>query len=527
MLTLNVPLIDASLQRATETRPKAVAEWLQRLPFASPVETAQQLITALYALNRNPLDADARHALLALYRPVVARIGASLESQLAESGVPPHARLRQVGVLLRELLIEHSIGYKQLLLTQDNRRFGRVPPKRVAEVTARLLTALRDLQAACYLTYSPIPDGLWLEMHQSYQLAQTTGMADTPVDDALPASLVYRQTLLLALADPPHMSLAELSHTRMYLDKFAALAAFSPAMAHPDPSGFVISTDSDRGPSQLPGSPKEGYLWLDTDALCRHLHETATRLRTGESPRRIGLPQGMDSELSLNLSKHLLKLWRTGAQRTFKRYISAGSTVQMVAGVSAIHRLLGLMTETATTDTDAHNSLDIGDVGLAFASPAAVNTSLWTISNDSASGLALSGTPDAPLNLKVGDPLAVRGDDAAQWSLAVIRWIRMHDARQVDLGAERLSPQIRPVWVRTLYGHSKTRAEPALFVPGMPALNQPDRLLLPRPLYQSGMDAEIWHSPQQQNTLTFGRRLEHTSSFDLINFTLFDSALPP
>ena len=117
--------------------------------------------------------------------------------------------------------------------------------------------------------------------------------------------------------------------------------------------------------------------------------------------------------------------------------------MQVVAGVSAIHRLLELVPQTPELDMDAETDLPIHDVSPLFAAPAAVNASHWTISNDSATGLALSGTPDAPLNLKVGDALAMRPDDAASWSLAVIRWIRMRDARRVELGIERLSPRMQ------------------------------------------------------------------------------------
>ena len=61
MLTLNVPGTNTALQHPVETRPKAVAEWLGRLPFANPADTAQQLLVALYALNRHALGADERH----------------------------------------------------------------------------------------------------------------------------------------------------------------------------------------------------------------------------------------------------------------------------------------------------------------------------------------------------------------------------------------------------------------------------------------------------------------------------------
>jgi len=58
-----------------------------------------------------------------------------------------------------------------------------------------------------------------------------------------------------------------------------------------------------------------------------------------------------------------------------------------------------------------------------------------------------------------------------------------------------------------------------LFLSGLTALKQTDRLLLPRHLYAAGMGAEVLHTPRQY-TLSFGRLLEHTPGFDLIDFTL-------
>ncbi len=520
MLTLSVPTIDDSVQpHKVETRPKATIEWLSRLPFANPVDTAQQLALALYTLNRIPLDEDERGALLALYRPVIARAAASLEVLLSDAGIPPHPQHRQVGALLGELHAEHSIGYKHLLRSLSSRRFGRSQIKHIAEITAHSLAALRDVQLACYLTYSPVPAGVWREMHDLYLLTKSNGMASKAVNDAPPADQIYSQALLLALADPPHMSRAELTHLQLYLHAFGKLVVVADTPPSENLHGFLIETDSDKGPGPQPTGSDGANLWLDTEALCRHLHETAVRLRTGDTPRRIGLPTGMGSETSLTLAKRLLKLWRPGAHRAFKRYPDPGSAIQVVAGVSAIHRLLELVPQAAQFSTTSTDTLTGQDGRDSFAAPSAVNASHWTVSNDSAAGLALSGTPDTPLNLKVGDALALRAEDSVVWSLAVIRWIKMLDARQVELGVERLSPHIQPVWVRPLRSHRKASPEPGLLIPGVSALKQPDRLLLSSHIYQTGMDAEVWHTPQQY-TVKFARRAEFTPSFDLINFTV-------
>ncbi len=501
-----------------ETLPKATADWLARLPFASPVDVARQLVDALYALNRHPLDAGERYELLSLYRPVVTRTVLSLESLIAESGIPPHAQQRQVGMLLRSLQIELGIGYKHVLQAARAASRQNMPPRRFAEVAAWLITSMRDAQIACYMTYHPLPAGMWLELHELHRLAQSLGSDDKTLGEAPPASLAYRQALLLALADPPHMSRDEIVHTRLYLHKLGALAGLQPAMGRPARAGFVVATDSDRAPG-TPGPETKRGLWLDTDLLCQQLRDIVLRLRTGDTPQRIGLPPGMRSDVSLMLGKRLLKLWRTGAQRSFKRYPAAAASLQMVSGVSCIHRLLGGESQGCESQMEDEDSLAIHDVRPLGAGPASLQTSHWTISNDSAAGLALRGTPAEPLNLRVGDALALRSDATEPWSLAVIRWIRMRDAREVELGVERLSPLMQPVWVRPFRGHRSAHPEPALFLPGLTALQQPDRLLLPRNLYQAGMDAEVWDS-QRHITLAFGRQVKHTPGFDLIDFTL-------
>ncbi len=525
MSLLTLPAPDPALRLPFEARPKALAQWLEHLPFASPLDAGQLLATALHGLNRLTLDLTTRQDLLLLFHPAVMRAAANLEPLMTDAGVPPLAQQRQASTLLRTLMQETCVAYKGLLQGLTSQHSGRGHARRQAEFSARLMAALRDWMAACYLGYGTPPAGLWHEMHSLYRSVQAAGMSETESGDTVPASVAYRQTLLLALADPPRMNRSEFLHTQYYLDQLARLAQLHPAARAPDTCGFAVPANSDRSPAQADGT--DAPLWLDTDALCRALHDALIRMRTGESPRRIGFHPAMEGELSLTLGKRLLMLWRTGAKRGFQRYPADGTAIEVVAGVSAIHRLLdnALLQAAAPQDEDPDSAL-IADTTPIGAGPAKFFTSLWTLRNDSATGLALSATPDAPLNLKVGDALALRpriegdAEPDEHWSLAVIRWVRMDDTRRVELGIERLSPMIQPVWVRPLRGRHKGSPEPALYVPA--ERKQPDRLLLPRLVYQSGMDAELWHPPRQY-LLTFGRRLEHTSSFDLIDFTLFAS----
>lgn len=468
---------------------------------------------ALYSLNRRSLAGDVRLALLALYRPVLARAADCLETLLLDAGVPPHRQQRQTGMLLRELHDELAIGYKLALRSLSDSRPVALP--RLATAASGLLGALHDLQAACHLGYVAAPSGLWAEMHRAYRFARIRRIEHHAGDGVSAADTVYRHALLLALADPPRMSPMELLHTRQIIRRFAHHAPLGAAPADTG-AGFAIASHGDAPPDHLGGTVDDAALWLDTGGLCRHLRDVALHLRAGATVAAVGLPGHLDARLCFTLVKRLARLWGPGARREFKRHAVSGSAVELVAGVSAAHRLL----EQAQRDAVEEAELAIGDTTLPVV--ASVNGSTWRVVNDSASGLALEGTPDAPLNLKVGDAVALcpAETDNESWTVGAIRWIRMHDAQRVELGIERLAPDVRPIWVRPLRGRRKAAPEPALLLPGSAALGQSDRLLLPRHIYAKGMDAEVWQPPRQY-LLTFGRRLEYTMAFDLVEFNIF------
>ena len=530
-MNLSVPTYDQALHYSVETHTKQVEEWLQRLPLASPVNAARQILTALASMNRVQMDASTRHKLLTLYRPMITRISRELEMLIAETCIPPAAKQRQTGALMRELLVELAYGYKRVLLAMASRRFTFGVDKAVSEVTAHIMTVLSDILAVSYRTYSPFPAGVWREMHQLYQLARESGFSDLASAGITP-SLVYRQALLTALADPYHMQHAELVHTRLYLERFGHLSRLVTNGDNPSREGFFIPTETDAPIVQTPGKT-QGALWLQTGALCRHLHETAVKLKLGETPRHIGLPHEMESGLAQHLFMSLFKSWSKVAQRVFKRYPSVDAEIRLVPGVLAIHRLLELsaaprppegrasggvlLAGTAPTAGSGDPALTVPDNQPPVAYPTEV--SLWKVMNDSAGGLALSGTPGAPLKLKAGDAIVIQESTGGKWSLAVIRWIRMADTQEVGLGIERISPRVHPVRVRPLRGQRRPSAEPALYIPGSGKLHQQDRLLLPRHVYQAGLSSEVLHS-DRQNEVIFGRLLEQTGGFDLIEFSV-------
>jgi hypothetical protein len=354
-------------------------------------------------------------------------------------------------------------------------------------------------------------------MHALHAYAQRAGLADSAANNASAVGLIYRQAVLMALADPSRMRYAEIVFTRHLLGRFAGLAQLCGASIDGG-RGFAIPSMGDTAPSHYVPSPGSGSVWLDTEVLCFQLREIVNDLRHGASLQQVGLTLEMEIEFSRDTCIRLFKQWRGGAARTYKRYPTPGRAVQTVAGVGAIHRLLEQTTQANLLESPDSDFRSVEVAERTSDATLDASTAHWISDNDSAVGLALNGTPAAPLSLQVGDALAVRVGGVADWSLGVIRWGRMRNAQQVEIGIERLAPRIEPAWVRPMRGGKL--AEPALFIPGLAALGQKDRLLLPHQLYQAGMDAEVHHGDHCY-LLKFGRRFKHTPNFDLIDFTIF------
>jgi cyclic-di-GMP-binding protein len=519
MLKLTVPDLGSTPSDAVETRPKMIRAWLERLPFASPVEAARQLIVALAEMNRTPLNDAARYRCLTLMHPVIMRLAAGLEPLLAESGIPPSRNSRQAGELLRELWLEFGYGYKQVLLSLIGKRSGLGGGQRFVDVTTRLLLAMRNLQFACYQTYSPPPRGLWREMHHLYLFAHEAGFADkAAADNDVTASLVYRQALLMALADPHHLEPEALQQTRRYLKRHAALAQLT---THHDPCQnrcFLILSDADCPSSLALAGTTKRALGLRTDRLCQHLLEAEARLKTGDSPRTLGLSEGLRGEFGQNLLRRLQKSWSGRLPRAYRRHPPAVASLRLVAGVTAVHRML--VNQSSPEEAENPGTLTITGLDSVLAAAPTPQASTWHLINDSAGGLALTTRTETPLNLKIGDPLALQENTPGNWTLGVIRWIRMSDSREVEIGVERLSPQIEPVWIRPVRKRRFDRAEPALLVRGVPAQKRRDCLLLPRDLYRNSRDAELLHA-QHLDCITFGHRVEQSPSYDLVEFSRF------
>lgn len=511
-LNLHTPKFEQALQQAPERRPAVTAEWLKQLSGTNPEEAAQTLLAELGRLNRAGLDDELRAKLALLYEPVIKKLIEALAATLPENGTPQSTMHRQAANLAYELALELGYAWKLVYLGVEQRRslFGVAKARQNA--LTHLLAALSGQICTSYRTYTTPPLYSWQELHHVHEIIRQDAAASAARgSDPPPSEAVYKRALLLALADPFRFTRPEIEVTLAYLDKFSQLARLASG-GKDSKSLFRINLEADAPPGQETGPGTPTSLTLDTHASCKHLRSLIVKLKTGEAFRDIGLPETPQRINGLHLLSRLHQAWRGNLKRGFNRYEPGPAYVEVISGIPAIHRRFDSKarpaSEAGSLPVAQNAASGLADQGL----PAR-----WRVVNDSACGLSISAQAKEVAQVRMGNPIALRQENAedANWMLGVIRWGKMSRGQIVVAGVEKLSPNASSVVLRFLHGEASNIGQPALLIPANPALQIGERVLLPQGLYQRGRIADMWHGGEKRR-IGLGSLIEQTQFFDLV-----------
>lgn len=521
-LELSIPDPSARLLGEVELSPAKVERWLAGLPLLNTADTARKLDETLVTYNRIPLEPDLRFALLELYRLPVQQIALELRKQFVGLPLPlPERARRQAGQIL-QFQRELAYGYKLVVLAHGSRA-----PARRDQATAlqRAIRHLTEILTASYLSYSPSPAGTWREIHGLYAHAERQGLAEMEVDDALGApgargsvATAYKHALLLDLCDPYHLPARMVAHIDRYLESHAALAHLG-AVSGPVETlcQFLIDPQSDRAGVANTGQPvesTEALRLLNTVELARTVHAQLTTLATGVPPATLGLPPEIltDGEEML---RRLVHAWGMNPKRVFRRSARPNLGVEVVVGTDAINYWLNggrrFLPSAAYIGPHPERTC-VGTFGRKQEEAERVEHehTAWQVQDESAGGMSLLKTGLVRQPVRVGDLLATRFAENQPWTISVVRWVRSPNPSRVEIGTQRLAPGAQPILVKTI-ASDRTESDflPALLLPAIPALKQPQTLVTPRNVFR----------PNRVLYLDDGRRLDRVVARQLIELT--------
>jgi hypothetical protein len=497
-----------------DARPEKVREWLARLPRGDTGETTRQLYLILHEVNR--LDIELHHRLQFLEQVAVPLQGvlAALRPYYSGKPLPLESKTLRVAQLATDLMGAMIVGYQLVLQGSDARHWFRQNKWEAVWTTAlhRLLHYFNAVFAIYHLLHLPPPAGAWLMIHSAYRLLEDNGLLGKAVPpiggegEATTLEHEYKQLLLLALLPPQRTPAAQMAEVRHYMREWtAALQLLAPAREEECNGVYCLDLDQDAAPGplwklhpeQVPNlhSLRRLHMAPLLDALARQLQQNRA------AAARIVLPSG--TTVQRDTAALLVNCWLRPPERSDMRERASG-TVHAVFGLREIHALLSGVAAPAADEAAAEIAagkacavpLNIvaadrdrkprlpRDVG--FVSEREENADVWDrlytyrpqerprawsempvtkdyrlISGEqvdrSAGGLGMHFVARQLGVVKDGELVVFSvADAAAEWSLGMVRWLRVDTGGGIELGVKRLQEQVIPATICVEQGSSRS-----------------------------------------------------------------------
>lgn len=512
-----------------ETRPKQVKEWLDALPLANSLETSRKLADSLVALNTTKLSEDARFKLLELFSETVRTLLPALQQHYIGRPLPLGDKQQQAANLGRELLAQLANGYKRILTDINQRRIAFGADKLAPVAIRRAIECLGEILDVCYETYGPTPAGVWTETHQLYWYAAANNLQDKGAGENTQRTIntAYKQILLVALIDPYRLLQGQLAQVKAYLDLFGQMASLQPMGPAPTTHGlFLVRLDGDKPPKALAhhsGATDPGTdILLNTVPLARAVHQQIQDLETGTAPKKAGLPDAAASPAYRDLLKRFLKQWGIAPKRMFTRTASDVDAV-ICTGISSLHHSLSMLEpdislDVSETENESTITIRVGEPGADTAAHQTYYCAPWQVLNESAGGVSLGKDRDSVTKIKVGDIIGLNARNQPNVGIAVVRWAQSAVDGNVEVGAQLLAPRGEPIAIKPVISAPDAIFQPALLLPQIPALQQPERIIAPRGSFQPMREFEVRIFGETKHVRAT-KLLEQTDSFELFLFS--------
>lgn len=560
----NLSFCDASV--------RGVTGWLAGLPKANIGETARQLYQALIELNQLRVASDTRLQMLELLRPDVYFVCTQLEKHYVNQPIVLSERPRKVAGLCQALQNHLAVGYK-LIVVRVVSQPDRDRHQLLSIALQRAIHSLGALLIRSTQLYGPPAPGLWLELHQLYQLAVEQGTERLLIRDplarygkGLSAEQSYLASLLLGCARCNQMRQQSIVQLAAALEAWGSLAQIQAASAAH--SLFLLSPLVD-GPARYRSlfSDREqlNLLGIDTRMLVELIEEHLRLAPDNRNLTRLPSATGLDDDLL----RHLSAAWGAISERTFQRTSAQGS-LTLCIGMTALHyqlagqrpfkELLELpgtsnravyklhngatdvwsnafdAQDTPTELLPDHDHIEFVRPNVALPTPVTPATpataALPVRSSDgenhpvyqvqlvdhSPGGYCLAWDGDVPSLLQTGELLGLREGKAQNWSIAVVRWIRQVRGGSTQMGVELIAPQAQPCGLRLLrkvdQGSAYLRA---LLLPEISAISQPAMIIAPRLPFQEGHKVQINRDGEEQRAV-LNRRRASTGNYNQFEY---------
>ncbi len=561
-LLLRVPTPSQQSLTFCDASPKDLKRWIAGLPKANIGETARQLYQCLVELNQLVTPVENRLQLLELLRPEIYFVCQHLERHFLNQAIVLDERPRKVANLCQALQNHLAIGYK-LIIARVVPRYSKDRSQLLAACLQRAIHALCGPLIRASQLYCPVPEGLWLELHQIYQIARAHNLQKTTVRDplarhtqTLSVEQSYLVGLLIGCARANQMRQSGIARLAEVLEPWSQLVKLQPADL---PSSlFAVAPQLDGPPrykTLFSAQEQQRLLGIDPTPLVDAIKDYLALPPEKRNQSTLLVPDGV----STDLLQHLGSAWGDISERTFQRIPGQGA-LTLCLGMSAVHYFLSgkrafaevlkspksvtLATFKPTTGgpdvwSNAFDAQPMQDWenGMPFeeiqyqpvhgeegshnntTADESFPTFALQIVNHSPGGYCLAWPKEVPQQLQAGELLGVQDSPEQGWSVGVVRWIRQVRGGGTQMGIELVAPHAQTCGLQLVRKAAEQSSHylRALLLPEISAISRPATLITPRLPFQEGSKVQI-NLNGKEHKAVLGLRQTSTGSFSQFEY---------
>src|SRR5437016_10041047 len=321
--------------------------WLEHVPLANVGAAQQQLLGQLVELNRFPISAANRLAVMETLREAVNFVQIEQAKRFTNRALPLAEAEAAVFRDTDALWAQMRLSYLRCL---DCAAGGSAVLRAQAALICQRLLAYAGLgMFHHYRAYREIPAEDWRTLHESYAKAEELEVSEESVKDFLNRDvhetsprIAYARAVLMHMSSPNELAQRQLSFIAFLLERWAAKLEVLREPVDGDGLHLVADLGGERCPERVAGAPpraRSAIRYLDARRLAKSLKNRVSLLRKGESPAQLSLGEDCVQPSCEQLLVFLYRQWcQPKAARVERR--PAADAAKVSSGMQAIHYAL-------------------------------------------------------------------------------------------------------------------------------------------------------------------------------------------
>jgi len=530
-------LSGAPLANLNTSDARACHDYLAALPLTNAHEAHRNLSALLATMSRRPPPAAEYLRVLEAARVPLSFVQDELALRYADKPLPPSEHEEQSFHQVLALWQMMARAYAHVAQLGDDDTHVR---QGLALICQRCVHYTGRVILEYFRARREAAPGVWIDLHGYYDTAEEWGIATVAVPEPLSearksqsSSEAYAAILLVDLANPYSHGTHEFAWISRWADRFAPYTALTrpndkttPATTH----AFGVDLMHDHGVRPLERlKQRESLRHFDTSRLMPEMRNIIAQLKQYVAPVTLGLGEDCSTMAAGRLLMQLYRPWCLHAMpRRFQRREASGAA-KVGLGFEAIHYYISGEEFNQPEHVRLYSRNDMERIWTFrdHLDPAHLKSraahihyplEVWDVADQSVSGFRLQRGA-AGARIEHGQLFCLKPPDGEHFLLARVSWYLMLDATNWLLIGVHVLPGVPQALAVRATGAAVSPSQHytrAFLLPALPALKEPDTLVLPPGWFHPARIIEVYTDRQVRVQLT--DLLTHGPDFERVSF---------